>query len=959
MSNRISKYGLRCNTPDFTQIEQELVIEMEAIRRGGHWKESEIEQGLGLQHHYKAACQLIWPWIDWHRWTELCNQEIRRDGAKVTVLMGPGSTCKTNSAGWEYLLEYYCSPDDTLVLISSTDIRGLELRVLGEIKMLHERAIERFPWLPGNLIDSKHCIATDDLDEDDIEERIKARDLRRGVMGIPTVQGGKSVGLGKWQGIKQKHVRLIADDCTAMSCFPKGTLVDTPRGKIPIEKIKRGDRVFSAIGIDVVKNTMTNKARCLIRITTKDGRKIVCTPNHPIFTQFGWKRACNVGQSCYIVSTYEGMRFLRGKLPTDKQQQMLSEMPGRKSIFGLSSVWKNIQKRPIEFARSVLQSVLRRKIQVVATRIQEEVLYKIQNRKDSVGVGKKIQGKPGSIQNNEGKGRVGIPAVFPFSHPKTVGRTKFAHSEQVEVYWPQTGDTRRERNWPDKSRKPFDGFILSLCQKQLSGENRETCWQWLSNKLQGGHRLSRIQVGGGGRWPFPQQNTPPRTGCEKNELANGSWVDSVEIYEPENFRGYSKRKGRIEVYNLEVEKHPSYSVSGFLVHNSTFLSAFANLNNNVDFQAIICFNPDDILDPGGVAAEPKDGWSGHLEPTKTTVWDTKFFNGRCVNLVGLDSPNFDYPQNLPPRYPYLVSQKKIDETISAFGKDSFEYFSQCLGIMKISQMSRRVITRDLCKQFHALDGAVWDGSENTLIGATDAAYGGDRCVGGHAEFGRCMDGKIRLQFYPPHIVPVRSKSGEPMAEEDSISAYEKNYFESQEVKPENFFHDSTGRGSLGTSLSRIWSSKCNPVEFGGAPTKRPVTMDTFTDDKKTGEHRLKRCDEHYFKFVSEMWFSLRYAIEADQIRGLPEDVMNELCSRIWERVANDKIAVESKLEMKERTRKSPDLGDWAAIILEGARRRGFAISKLSNSESEAKDDGYSAENLELDSILQGEMLART
>jgi hypothetical protein len=609
MSNRISKYGLRCNTPDFTPIEQELVIEMEAIKRGGRWKEYGVEQGLGLRHHYKSACKLIWPWIDWHRWTELCNHEIRRDGAKVTVLMGPGSCSKTNSAGWEYLLDYYCSPNDTLVLISSTTIQGLELRVWGEIKMMHERALERFPWLPGYLIDSKHCITTDELGEDEIDESIKTRDLRKGVMGIPTIQGGKSIGLGRWQGIKQKHIRLVADDCTAMA--------------------------------------------------------------------------------------------------------------------------------------------------------------------------------------------------------------------------------------------------------------------------------------------------------------------------------------------------------------SVFLSAFANLNNNVDFQAIICFNPDDILDPGGVAAEPVDGWSGHLEPTKTTVWDTKFFNGRCVNLVGLDSPNFDYPQDKPPRYPYLVSQKKIDETISAFGKDSFEYFSQCLGIMKISQMSRRVITRDLCRQFHAMDGAVWDGSEMIKIGATDAAYGGDRCVGGYAEFGRCMDGKIRLQFYPPHTVPVRSKTGEPMAEEDSISEYEKNYFESQEVKPENYFHDSTGRGSLGTSLSRIWSSKCNPVEFGGAPTKRPVTMDTFTDDKTTGEHRLKRCDEHYFKFVSEMWFSLRYAIEADQIRGLPEDVMNELCSRIWERVANDKIAVESKLEMKERTRKSPDLGDWAAIILEGARRRGFAISKLSNSESEAKDDGYFAENQELDQIFQENMLART
>jgi hypothetical protein len=56
--------------------------------------------------------------------------------------------------------------------------------------------------------------------------------------------------------------------------------------------------------------------------------------------------------------------------------------------------------------------------------------------------------------------------------------------------------------------------------------------------------------------------------------------------------------------------------------------------------------------------------------------------------------------------------------------------------------------------------------------------------------------------------------------------------------------------------------------------------------------------------------------------------MNELCMRQWDRVANDKIEVESKLEMKERTRRSPDLGDWAAIILEMARRRGFQISRL-------------------------------
>ena len=192
----------------------DLRIELWCLRKGEDWAKAE---GRSLAYHFKEACKLCWPHIDWHRWVELGNNEIRRPNAKVTVFMGPGSTGKTAIAGFEYLLEYYASPQDTLILISSTDMRGLELRIFGEIKMLHELAVTRHPWLPGHLIDSKHCIATDDLAEDEISERIKSRDLRKGVIGIPTVQGGKNVGLGKWQGIKQKHLRLIADDCTAMS----------------------------------------------------------------------------------------------------------------------------------------------------------------------------------------------------------------------------------------------------------------------------------------------------------------------------------------------------------------------------------------------------------------------------------------------------------------------------------------------------------------------------------------------------------------------------------------------------------------------------------------------------------------------------------------------------------------------------------------------------------------------
>jgi hypothetical protein len=81
-----------------------------------------------------------------------------------------------------------------------------------------------------------------------------------------------------------------------------------------------------------------------------------------------------------------------------------------------------------------------------------------------------------------------------------------------------------------------------------------------------------------------------------------------------------------------------------------------------------------------------------------------------------------------------------------------------------------------------------------------------------------------------------------------------------------------------------------------------------------------------------LWFSIRYAVEAGQVRNLPEDVMEEGCKREWRLVRGNKKEVETKEEMKERTGQSPDLFDWLSIIVEMARRKGFQISRLANTE---------------------------
>jgi hypothetical protein len=580
----VKRYGLK-----FTNPKDDLDIEMECIRRGGRFPVQNTMGGMGLPFHYERMRRILWPKLDGdhngQRWHTLCKNEILKN--KVTVLMGPGSSGKTHEASWIYLCEYFCFPEETCVLVSSTDIRGLRLRVWGEMTMLWEKAIERCPRLPGYILDSRIAITTDRLEDGDFSDR-SARDMRKGIIGIPTIQGGKFIGLAKWQGIKQKRVRLIADEASVMG--------------------------------------------------------------------------------------------------------------------------------------------------------------------------------------------------------------------------------------------------------------------------------------------------------------------------------------------------PS------------FLSAFANLNKNEDFKAIVIGNPQDPMDPLGKAAEPIDGWSGHLEPKKTDVWKTRFMNGTCVNLIGTDSPNFDFPPNEPTRFKYLISKEKIADTLSFFAKDSIEYYSQCIGSMKIGTMDYRVITRDLCRTFGALEGVIWEGEDTVKVCGLDASYGGDRCVCGYIEFGKDIDGHVVISVGPPQIVPIIVDPEN--IPETQIAIWVKDYCTSHDIPPENFFHDSTGRGTLGTALGRIWSNDCNPVEFGGAATNRIVSMDLYVFDPETQQRRLKRCNEHYDRFVSELWYQVRYVIESRQMRNFPEEVMDEMCMRIWEKLKNNRTSVETKEVMKKRVGRSPDLGDWLAICVEGARRLGFQIQKLPNKSAEPEQEQW-------------------
>ena len=362
----------------------------------------------------------------------------------------------------------------------------------------------------------------------------------------------------------------------------------------------------------------------------------------------------------------------------------------------------------------------------------------------------------------------------------------------------------------------------------------------------------------------------------------------------------------------------------------TFLDCLPNMlsnNSGGGLKVIGSGNPKhDPEDQLGIACEPLDGWSSVENNTVTSTWQTKF--GTCVNLIGTDSPNFRSPAGQPEPYKKLIGRTFESDIARIWGKNSPEYEKQVMGRMKLGLSACRVITRQICREHNVGDEVVWNGATPTVkIHATDPAYGGgDRCMQGHIEFGQSVNGRIMVRVFPPQEIRINLKL-EQKPEIQIVSAIKK-YLDDNAIPPNNSFYDSFGKGTVGFSFAQVFGADCPiPINSGDVCSKRPVFQGLVVDER--GIKRPKRCDEHYSKFVTEMWFSVRYLIEANQIGGLTEDIIHEGCMRVYETVAGNKIEVEPKADMKVRLGgKSPDKFDWLALCVEGARQRGLMIAKL-------------------------------
>lgn len=353
------------------------------------------------------------------------------------------------------------------------------------------------------------------------------------------------------------------------------------------------------------------------------------------------------------------------------------------------------------------------------------------------------------------------------------------------------------------------------------------------------------------------------------------------------------------------------------------------------FQLILPGNPDSELDTLGQMSEPIGGYDSiTLEDDR---WNTK--QGVCIWFDCYECPRVKEGDEF---YPGMLRQRDIDSAITQYGEDSPEFWRTRRGRIAPQGITKIVLSPSIVTKFRARDRAIWV-SGFTMGAGLDPAYeGGDRCMLRFGKCGEMTDGKTGIELNEfLHVKTQASKLDDPLHYQ--IVRIVKDACETHDppVAPENFALDSTGEGGgLASIFQREWSAAITLVEFGGSASTLPVS-----------EFNPKPSNQEYLYRVTELWYTFRTMVQNGLIRGLDKEAEIEFCRRIYKMRGNLKM-LESKADMKERTRKSPDLAD-ATVVLTEMFRQTQRLGSHGVRETQT-DDAWEKFRKEQSRILDGE-----
>lgn len=334
-----------------------------------------------------------------------------------------------------------------------------------------------------------------------------------------------------------EFVGVVLDEC-----FAKGTQVDTPSGSKSIEDLREGDKIINAFGVDVVSDVHRREVEYAIKVRCR-GKEVIASPNHPWFTERGWVASQDLEPGDRVLSAVAAMRVLRNGISSSS---ISSERDGE-----------------------VLREILLSEMADASTGTYCEGAL-------SGSCGEARCSEAAMVCCKQPKGSCGEKADCSIKSD-VQSRSKEEGEPHIESDGASTFRSWRKRKPNDASAVDIDGcvgeWVGSRVERIVGPANSR-----LSNMLQSGLRKQRAESCYRGGWTVASGVVEENAGRKESEDAEFAWVESIEVLEqghPELERLRSP-DGKLYFYDLGGTRHPSYSVAGCLVHNSSILKAYTS-----------------------------------------------------------------------------------------------------------------------------------------------------------------------------------------------------------------------------------------------------------------------------------------------------------------------------------------------------------------------------------------------
>lgn len=320
-------------------------------------------------------------------------------------------------------------------------------------------------------------------------------------------------------------------------CFAADTMVDTPLGRRQISTLRIGDRIVNASGVDTVSDVHRREVPYAVKVSY-GGASCIASPNHPFFTQRGWVGARTLRAGDHVFQTAAAVRLV---------------LEGIRPDFGPA----------IRHGAEVLRAILFSEMADAST-------------------GDRSEGPQRGGSSEAGGDPIGMMADPSSSRSTRTDRsTESEHgSDSTREDFPpiERDEARTFRAWWQRSGLDEASISASGCtwtdmgngMVYITGPTDAGLPNELQARLGAARSEARDRIG----WVLP----PLTQGAGPQERRDAGFirVDGIEILEPGHYEldRYRDADGKLYFYDIGGTRHPSFSINGALVHNSSILKSF-------------------------------------------------------------------------------------------------------------------------------------------------------------------------------------------------------------------------------------------------------------------------------------------------------------------------------------------------------------------------------------------------